>query len=168
MGILSVPILVICYDNDGKVISEEIKMHIDDETIKSYFNDGMLGMVEKNDIIVKPSIMSIGEVKVWGYLGSDEVKQWSKYFDILLDQNLSVYEVQVHFFCVDNQFPYVIRKKREDKLEMYVGNENNILYTDINESDDEDPFYFNNEKYKDVVLSKSKLFWSQMKKCHIG
>lgn len=173
MGIDSFRIFTICHCNDSSVI-ENVEVdftnieHLPEIQYVESIGLKVDGIKKFNDIFYT----SYGHLRIFGYLDNDAVRMWNKFYDIIFEQNPQVYDIQAHFWCSDERKPFVIRKKRKyDNIRLFIGNENDVLYTKVDYSidpNDESPTSFDEEKYINLVKIYPKIFWYEMHRYSLG
>lgn len=162
MGIWSEPLFTVCYNKDNKIIpNDDVKLNFENTHIRLDHNVTVSGTTTFQE-----SIMSICDcAKIFGYLDDDELNGWNIYFNLLFEQNPNIVHAQAHFFCSDFEFPYVIHKNTTSPVKIEKGVSRHALYTKVNlqcDLEEECPFAFDVEMYKNILFNYPKIFWSEM------
>jgi len=169
MGIASYLIFPMCHDHDSKIMkNEDIVVDFTDiqnlEAIEHLDNIGLNVHGIKNFYEI---FATNSGHRILGYLDDGETSMWNQFYDIVFKQNPNIYDIQVHFWCSDAEFPFVIRKKTQfDCIKVFRGTKNNILYTKVDynkDSYEESPTSFDKKKYIQLVRKHKKMFWRHMK-----
>ena len=107
------------------------------------------------------SIMSLDEIKsecydtakIYGYLDETELSSWDSLLCALAEQ-IPGSDIEFHFYCSDDRFPYFFQYCHENKTTYYyTGQSNHIAYYDIVYTNDDQnkpqsiSIRFNNDKY---------------------
>jgi len=169
MGIWSYPITAVCYTKDEKEIEpENVKLdftNVDKHSPIYKLSDHEV-IVEGNTTFYDSIMATCDTAKIWGYFIEDEINAWTKYFDLLFKQNEKVNKAQAHFFCSDDEFPYIISKEKDEKIKFYSGRTHNVLYTKLNidcDLNEEEVFIFDIEAYKKALHKYPKIFWMEIR-----
>lgn len=96
----------------------------------------------------------VDTAKIYGYLEQEELEAWSALLAEVSRQNSNT-EVEFHFYCSDNQFPFYFSYSPSGKFETMVGKQNAPDYTD-NTSDSEASDSEASEEEKEVEFSQTK------------
>lgn len=151
MGVWSYPICALPANLKFK------KSLIEPEIVKaikwhSYFNDENKDEYELNDFQME----CYENAKIYGYLTNDFLQTWKEFFEQIANQQKEEIEFELHFFCKDDNIPYIF-KWNKNQMELYVGQEFNVYYFSKNTNYDEnnpenntdvDEFIFDEVKYK--------------------
>lgn len=166
MGVWSEPVFAICYDNNKNIIDSKTVMldftNLDEDDLIIRLSSH--GTIVNGKTTFHESIMdTCNTAKIYGYLTKDELDAWSDYFNLLFEQNEAVDLANAHFYCSDNEFPYIISMHRDDKsVKIYTGQRGNILYSKIETKDGETYISFDKDLYVKNTLEHRKLM-----KCYI-
>jgi len=125
---------------------------ISTDIIKFLQNHSYFGSEDKDEYELNDFQMECYEnAKIYGYLTNDYLQNWKSFFKQIADQHEWKIKFELHFFCKDDNMPYMF-KWNNTQMELYVGQEFNIYYfstnPDYNENNSHDEFIFDEEKYK--------------------
>jgi hypothetical protein len=119
MGVWSEPLLTHCVDAAGRPIpSEHVRLTFSSEEVRSpppwlqkLCNHGMFAALQLDalSVTLQEGCMSASHTaKVWGYVDGAEIAAWETLFARVRQQNATVVEIQVHWWCSDIAKPYAI------------------------------------------------------------
>jgi hypothetical protein len=160
MGVWSQPICAIPANLKFKksLISSEI---VEQMSHYSYFSDNDKDDYELNDFQMECDI----NAKIYGYMTNNFLQTWRSFFKQIADQQSdTTVEFGLHFFCIDDNMPYIF-KWEDNKFVFYEGQIFNIYYFSKNpkyKKKKEAEFIFDEIKYKknyrkDSAMKKSNI-----------
>lgn len=151
MGVWSKPLGTVCYGENREIL-DTTKITMD---FYDVLHDDPIYSLSQHNVIVdgvtnfNESIMNTcGSAKIWGYLDNNKINAWTGYFNLLLDQNPQVKEAEAHFYCIDEDHPYIIMMKRGGDLIIREGIHNDQIYSKDHYEDDDS---FDMNKYVELL-----------------
>lgn len=178
MGTWSAPLFTVCCDKDGKVLEPAtVRLQLDKVPTRLSGN-GICGEVTQNyDGTLEAAIMSACEsAKVMGHLSAAAMRDWDTMFAAVLRQNPEVAVAEAHWWCSDEQRPYLMAyfrtqeaavqaldwfNCRTEQTYTLLGSCGHALWTDPElhlDDEEEYPFRFRADKYRAARLRHPKVF----------
>lgn len=170
MGIWSEPLFAVCFDaNSGVIDPKQVSIDFSgcDERIEE-LNCHFTKVCEKTNL--EDFFASVCDTaRIYGYINFRKCIAWTECFRLIFDQNPAVDEIQLHFWCRDEHFPYFVGMYRhESGVSIHRAESGNVMYSDVRdltleeqeESERWEKFKidFNKDKYKSFAENHPKRF----------
>ena len=146
------------------------KSLISSDSVKDMENYSYFSNKHQNEYTLNEFQMECYDnAKIYGYITNDFAHRFTKFFEQISKQQEDdcCKEFELHFFCIDDNFPYILKWK-DNELQLLVGTEYNIHYFVENpdyKSDNNNPeFVFDKEKYKKNYKKSGAMNYSNLKR----
>lgn len=181
MGILSAPVCVYVVDIAGHPVDPAavtVLVEVPDHLARHGLCQPRTGSQYSGSL--QAAFASAHPVSsVYGYLSRAEINAWKELFEAVFDQHRHVAQVEAHWWCADEEFPFVLVQRRPEVSDMvitdgmgvvrgadpvlFVGHLWSALWSTVALADvDPVDVTFDMDKYQTVRARYPESFWMSM------